>query len=125
MSWQHCNYERVGYGETVCVSSGSGAYATYSFSFLVKRTSGALPRRPMRTTLLTSEAREGVDEKACWGCEKLCCVVNWRDTHASKETAWLTEDGEHGRRVQVWALSRGVTRSGEFAPVCASPQPHV
>jgi hypothetical protein len=43
---------------------------------------------------------------------KVCCVVDRKDTDTSEEAAWLTEDGEHGGRVQVWALSRGVTRSG-------------
>lgn len=75
----------------ICV--GSGAYAMYSFSPFVIRTSGSLPRRPTRMILETSEERKGVVEKACGGCED-GCVVKKKETNASK-AAWVTEEREH------------------------------
>lgn len=63
-SWQQCNYDREGYTEIVCVNRRSGAYEMYSFSLFVIRTSGSLPRRPMRTSLDKSEERAAEDEKA-------------------------------------------------------------
>jgi hypothetical protein len=42
------------------------AYVTYSLSPLFEvRTSGSLPRRPMRMSLDTSDERAGVVENAC------------------------------------------------------------
>jgi len=37
-------------------------YETYSLSFLVVRSSGSLPRRPMRTSFARSYDRAGVEE---------------------------------------------------------------
>ena len=82
------------------VCGRSGTYETYSLSFFVVRTSGSLPRRPTRMSLATSVEREGVDEKACGGGEDVNMGVEEKETDAS-EGAWLTEKGEHGRRVQV------------------------
>lgn len=39
-------------------------YETYSLSFFVVRTSGSLPKRPMRTSLARSEERDADEEKA-------------------------------------------------------------
>jgi hypothetical protein len=42
----------------------NGAYETYSFSLFVIRTSGSLPRRPIRMSLETSDERDTVEENA-------------------------------------------------------------
>ena len=66
----------------------------YSLSFFVIRTSGSLPRWPMRMSLDTSEERAAVDEKAyivnmrTWG--KWSCEVE--RTHASEAGAWLAAE---------------------------------
>jgi len=39
-------------------------YEMYSFSFFVTRTSGSLPKRPIRVSFATSELRVALDENA-------------------------------------------------------------
>ena len=46
-----------------------GTHVTYSLSVLVVRVSGALPKRPMRTSFARSDAEGRDDENACGLCD--------------------------------------------------------
>lgn len=118
-SWQQSNYDAEGYNEVLCMNRSCGAYEMNSFSFFVTRTSGSLPRRPIRTTLDKSEERAAVEEKAyiidVMTLEK-CCGEKKNPREQSQRVA-----GGGGR---TWTRSsRKVSRSVTVR--AASPQPHV
>jgi len=91
LPWRRCNYDTAGWNEITCVSRSSGAYETYSFSLFVIRTSGSLPRRPMRMSLAKSEEQRAVDEKPCGGRENV--EKNWRIERHARERVWRAAGG--------------------------------
>jgi hypothetical protein len=94
----------------------------YSFSLFVIRTSGSLPRRPMRTSLDKSEERAAVYEKAYSRCEDVESVTEKKErTRARPTRGWRRRVRENMIAEFRMAVSRGVTRSGLGLVRMASP----
>jgi hypothetical protein len=77
----------------------------YSFSFFVIRTSGSLPRRPMRMSLDTSEERAAVEEKAY-----IVYVRTWRSDVEKEPTRARPARGWRRRENMNAEFKVGVTR---------------
>lgn len=93
-------------------------YEMYSFSVLVYRTSGSLPRRPIRSSFAMSAEREEVVENACTK-DTLSDVFAMRhdmDTHAQRRArSRAPGERKHGREqegVVVTVRANSATLTG-------------